>query len=40
MYILFTKEKYIGDWMKGEKSGKGFLHYANGTILEGEWKND
>ena len=34
------RERYVGNFRYGEKSGKGAYYYPNGDILEGTWKND
>lgn len=32
--------RYIGNWSKDKRTGKGELHFANGDKYEGEWLDD
>jgi hypothetical protein len=34
-----TGDKYVGEWKKGRRHGKGTLTYANGSIEKGTWEN-
>ena len=32
--------EYIGDWMHGERHGRGKLTRSNGETYDGEWRHD
>ena len=29
--------RYVGDWINGQRHGKGTYYYANGDTYEGDW---
>jgi hypothetical protein len=31
------RNRYIGYWKEGQRSGKGIFYYSNGSMYEGEW---
>lgn len=33
-------DRYEGDWLDGNKDGKGTYTYVNGNKYNGEWKED
>ena len=35
-----SKSFYLGEWVRGEKSGPGMMQFADGAFYNGEWKND
>ena len=32
--------RYIGEWKKGDVTGKGTMYYPDGRIYEGEFENN
>ena len=39
-YIYDNGDRYVGEWKRGLRHGKGTLIYANGKIEEGIWKKN
>ena len=39
-YTYLNGEKYVGEFMLGEKHGQGTLSYRNGSTYVGEWRDD
>ena len=31
-------DKYVGDWVEGERTGFGIYYYADGTSKSGQWE--
>ena len=38
-FIPWVNGEYVGEWEDGDRHGQGTLTYANGTQLEGIWRN-
>jgi len=38
-FIPWVNGEYVGEWEDGHRHGQGTLTYANGTQLEGIWRN-
>lgn len=34
------KEKYVGEWFRGKRNGKGTQYYVDGGTYEGEWREN
>ena len=38
--IYQNRDEYEGDFVDGERDGKGIYKYQNGTMYEGEWQKN
>lgn len=36
----FLSNQYTGDFVQGQRHGRGTFYYASGAIYEGEWSNN
>ena len=38
--LIWSNNKYYGDWVNGRRNGFGIMNYSDGSKYEGEWINN